>query len=295
MYTARTTTCTFQVLYRCLTFWWLIFLRLCCLINQRYSLCPHWANSYRLTWISKQTQRLLQLQYNSTHSHNSCKSTLWHTSDTVGQNTGTQPQLTTSLFQVHHHPYLHHLTWDSILRLVVDSSHHFSLRDRNTPRPREQTPRISDRLINIYQHLFTSTVHLICKSPRSHHFWHNTLLMRAGVRCVVVAATPPSPWDVPAITQPQGNRGFFRHTQPDQGTDDTTHWGSKQERGRSLSQILIQLVSTFLGWTQHDMTTSWTSMATHSWTAMTAHRHADIPDDLLSSTRCLFTLQLADS
>lgn len=102
--------------------------------------------------------------------------------------------------------------------------------------------------------------------------------MRAGVRCVVVAATPPSPWDVPAITQPQGNRGFFRHTQPDQGTDDTTYWGSKQERGRSLSQMLIQLVSTFLGWTQHDMTTSWTSMATHSWTAMTAHHHADIPD-----------------
>lgn len=89
---------------------------------------------------------------------------------------------------------------------------------------------------------------------------------------------PPSPWDVPAITQPQVNRGFFRHTQPDQGTDDTTHWGSKQERGCSLSQMLIQLVSTFLGWTQHDMTTSWTSMATHSWTAMTAHRHADIPD-----------------
>lgn len=59
------------------------------------------------------------------------------------KNTGTQPQLSTSLFQVHHHPYLHHLTWESIFLLVVDSSHHFSLRDRNTPRPREQTPRIS--------------------------------------------------------------------------------------------------------------------------------------------------------
>lgn len=59
------------------------------------------------------------------------------------KNTGTRPQLSTSLFQVHHHPYLHHLTWESILFLVVDSSHHFSLRDRNTPRPREQTPRIS--------------------------------------------------------------------------------------------------------------------------------------------------------
>lgn len=30
-----------------------------------------------------------------------------------------------------------------ILFLVVDSSHHFSFRDRNTPRPHEQTPRIS--------------------------------------------------------------------------------------------------------------------------------------------------------
>lgn len=40
---------------------------------QRFSLCPHCAKSYRLTSTSKQTQWLLQLQYDSNHSHSWCK------------------------------------------------------------------------------------------------------------------------------------------------------------------------------------------------------------------------------
>lgn len=53
--------------------------------------------------------------------------------------------------------------------------------------------------------------------------------------CVVTVATSPSPWDVPATTQTTGSsRGVFRHTQSDQGTDDTTHWGSKQKKEVTL-------------------------------------------------------------
>lgn len=68
-----------------------------------------------------------------------------------------------------------------------------------------------DRLIKhlppaLYQY---STSHL--QSPEESPLWHNTL-MRAGVRCVVVEATPPSSWDVPAITQPQGATEEFFQT-----------------------------------------------------------------------------------
>lgn len=184
-------------------------------------MCPHCANSYRLTSSSKQTQRLLQLQYNSTHSHNSCKPTLWHTSDTVGQQiTGTQPQLSTSLFQVHHHPYLHHLTRESILSLVGDSSHHFSLRDRNTRWPHEQTPRV-DTLISIYHHLFTSTAHLICRAPRTQHIDDEGGMSGVwSLRPRLLALGM-----FPAITQPQEE---FSDTL---GTDDTTY----KKRGHSLS------------------------------------------------------------
>lgn len=60
--------------------------RVCAALRtQRYSLCPHCATHAGFTSASKQTQRLLQLQSNSTHSHSLRISAPWHTSDTVGQ------------------------------------------------------------------------------------------------------------------------------------------------------------------------------------------------------------------
>lgn len=62
--------------------------------------------------------------------------------------------------------------------------------------------------------------------------------------CVVTVATSPSPWDVPATTQTTGsNRGDFRHTQSDQGTDDTTHWGSKQKKEVTLFHRCLHCLS----------------------------------------------------
>lgn len=91
-------------------------------------------------------------------------------------------------------------------------------------------------------------------------------MMRAGVRCVVIVATPPSPWDVPAITQPQGATEEFSDTLSSTREQMTPHTGAvNKKRGHSLSlsQLLILLVSTFLCRTQHDNTTSWISTAIH--------------------------------
>lgn len=199
------------------------------------------------------------------------------------------------LYQVHHHPYLHHLTWESILFSVVDSSHHSvwgtEILEGHANRHLAYPPQTDDILISIYRHLFTSTAHVICRAPRSHHFWHNTLMMMmVEVRCVMVVATPYSPWDVPAITQPQGATEEFSDTLSPTREQMTPHTGAiNKKRDHSFFQMLIPLVATFVCQTQHDNTTCWISTAIHSSTTMTAHHHADIPDDLLSSTRCLFT------
>lgn len=61
---------------------------------------------------------------------------------------------------------------------------------------------------------------------------------------MVTVATSPSPWDVPATTQTtRSNRGDFRHTQSDQGTDDTTHWGSKQKKEVTLFHRCLHCLS----------------------------------------------------
>lgn len=106
-----------------------------------------------------------------------------------------------------------------------------------------------DRLISIYRHLFTSTAHLICRALRSHqfdttHWWWGR---ESGVWSLRPRLLAPGICACHNTTT-GSTRGVFRHTQPDQGTDDTTHWGSKQtkKRGHSLSQTLIPLVSTLL-------------------------------------------------
>lgn len=173
-------------------------------------MCPHCDNSYRLISISKQTQWLLQLQYNSTHSHNKCKSALWHTSDTVGQNilehnlNSVLPYSKSAISPIsttwHGSPF--YFWWWTVWGTEILQDH----ANRHLAYPPQTDV---DRLISINHHLFTSTAHLICRALRSHHFWHNTL---AGVRHVVVAATPASPWDAPAITQPQGAAEEFSDT-----------------------------------------------------------------------------------
>lgn len=77
---------------------------------------------------------------------------------------------------------------------IVHASRHLAYRP--------QTDAVT--LSSIYHHVFTSTAHVIGRALRSHHYWHNILMIRAGVRCTVFVAMPLSPWDVSAITQPQG-------------------------------------------------------------------------------------------
>lgn len=101
-------------------------------------------------------------------------------------------------------------------------------------------------------------------------------MMWAGVMWVVVVATPPSPWNVPAITQPQGPTEEFSDTLSLTREQTTPHTGAVNKKDAMK-----------------------TPRAEHprQYTAeppMTAHRHADIPDDLLSNYM-LFTLQVADS
>lgn len=64
---------------------------------------------------------------------------------------------------------------------------------------------------------------------------------------MVVAATPPSPWDVPAITQPQGATEEFSDTLSPTREQTIPHTGAvNKKRPFSLSQMLILLVSAFL-------------------------------------------------
>lgn len=153
--------------------------------------------------------------------------------------------------------------------LAVVSSHHFSFEGHkysqgHVNRHLAYPPQTDvDRLISIYPHLSACTAHLIRRAHRgvTTYWWW-------GPRGKCLGR-----WDVPAITQPQrATAECFRHAQPDQGTDASAHWGSKQTKKRPFpfsDANTARLPS--LG--EHK-TTSRISTATHSWTAMTAHRHA---------------------
>lgn len=224
------------------------------------------ANSYRLTWRSKQTQAaktLLQLQHNSTHSH---LNQLWLTSDTVGQQTpehnlNSVPSYSKSInISTIWHGNPLYFWWWTVATISVWGT---EILQGHANRHFAYPPQTDAILLSIYSHLFTSSVHLIYRPPESHHYWHNTLMVM-GVRCVVAAATPPSPWDAPAVTQPQGASEEFSDTVSPTRGQMTPHTGAINKKTRPLSQMLTPLVSTFLCWTQHDNTTRWISMATHS-------------------------------
>lgn len=74
--------------------------------------------------------------------------------------------------------------------------------------------------------------HISSAEPWGDPIWHNTLMMRAGVRCVVVAATPPSSWDVPAIAQPQGTTEEFSDTFSSTREQTTPHNGGSKQKAR---------------------------------------------------------------
>lgn len=139
LHPTRTTTCT---LYRCLTFF-LIFYSMYCLANQRFSLCPHCANSYRLTSTS--------IRHSDFYSYSITAPTATTNVNLLcgihRTQWGNKYRNTTSthyfLIPSPSSPLSSPPDMGVILFLVLDSSHHFSLRDRNTARPREQTPRIS--------------------------------------------------------------------------------------------------------------------------------------------------------
>lgn len=52
---------------------------------------------------------------------------------------------------------------------------------------------------------------------------------------MVVAATPPSPWDVPAITQPQGATEEFSDTLSPTREQMTPHTGAVNKKEAILS------------------------------------------------------------
>lgn len=172
--------------------------RVCAALQtQRYSLCPHCATHSGFTSASKQTQRFLQLQNNSTHSHNLRISAPWHTSDTVGQQI-PEHNLNSLL------PYSKSIitpistTWHGRLFYLWWCSFQFEWQKYSK---QTDTSHIHHRLIDWQASTTTSLpVQHICRALRS----HNTLMMRAGVTC-------GGPWDEPAITQPQGTTEEF-HT-----------------------------------------------------------------------------------
>lgn len=59
--------------------------------------------------------------------------------------------------------------------------------------------------------------------------------------------------------------------------------------------MLIQLIAAFLRRTQYENTTCWISTATHSGQPLWHHIIMQLFQKTYSSTRCLFTLQVADS
>lgn len=144
---------------------------------------------------------------------------------------------------------------------MVDSSHQSSIRDRNTPRQCEQTPRISttDWCWYTDKHLLTclyqySTCHL--QNPEESPFLTQHTDDEGGSQVCGHCGHASSPFGCACHNTTTGsNRGAFRHTKPDQGTDETTYWGSKPKQNHSLFQMLILLNSTFLCW--KNMTTQW--------------------------------------
>lgn len=108
----------------------MVFFWLGCLKSKRYSLCPHCAYSYRLTSTPKQTHAARATAASTTRTAPTATANVtWpcgvHRTQWGDRHWNhTTSTLSTSLSQVHHHPYLHHLTWESILLSVVDCSGH---------------------------------------------------------------------------------------------------------------------------------------------------------------------------
>lgn len=321
LYTA-TSTCTDMRFISMLTSYFLkrfvgTFLVLA-LVIQRYSLCPHRAYSYRLTATPKQTHAA---------------------KDTPASTAVTAPTATTNvkpLCGVHRtqwgNKHWNHTTSTQYLLIpsssplspplnmgihftVADSSYHVwsvwgtIILQGHMSRHSVYPPQTDhDTLISITS-TFLPLQH-ISRGLRIHHFWHDTLMMRAGVRCVwSFVITPPSPWDVTAITQPQGATEEISDTLILTREQMTPHTGAinKKLRPLAFSDANTSRLSTWVcGLPLRSLSfpvpnTIWqhTELSTHgntqSWTSTTAHHHANIPDDLFSSTSCLFTLQLADS
>lgn len=229
MYSTRTTTFTFQVSYRCLTSSSTFRKGCAALTRQRYSLCPHCADSFRLTSASTATVEQHpqpQLYVNllcGTHRTQWGKQ-CWNTTSTQYLPYSKSIITTTSTIW---HGSLFYLRWGTVATISLWGT---EILQGHANRHLAYPPQADvDTLLSIYQQLFTSTAHATCRVLRSHHSGHNTLMMRAGVRWVVVEATPPSPLDAPAITQPQGSTEEFSDTRsPTRGQMPPHTGGSKQ-------------------------------------------------------------------
>lgn len=109
--------------------------------------------------------------------------------------------------------------------------------------------------------------------------------MRGGVGRVVVAAAPPSPWDVPAITQAQGATEEFSDKLSPTREQMTPHTGAvNKKRGHSLFR------SSLLSCAEHNMITQ---QAEYPRQHTELNRHDSTSSRRYS--RWLFTLQVADS
>lgn len=121
-------------------------------------------------------------------------------------------------------------------------------------------PQTDGRITSIYQHLFTSTAH-VQHPEESTLLTHNIDDWKAGDRHALVAATPPSFWDVPGITLLQGATEEISDTFSLTREQMTLHTGAVNKKRRLHSFWAV--ISGVLCRTQHHNTTRWTLTATY--------------------------------